>query len=78
MDHPDVATSYENIGLVYKNKGNYSNALKYYVMCCEIRKNSFGKSDDITKTSIENIKNIVKELGKENDLPDWMKNNLNN
>ena len=78
VDHPDVATSYENIGLVYKNKGNYSNALKYYVMCCEIRKNSFGKSDDITKTSIENIKKIVKELGKENDLPDWMKNNLNN
>jgi tetratricopeptide (TPR) repeat protein len=28
-DHPDTASSYNNIGLVYKNMGNYMKAIEY-------------------------------------------------
>ncbi|CAF4264442.1 unnamed protein product, partial [Rotaria sordida] len=37
-NHPDLATSYNNIGLVYDNMGEYSNALSSYERSLEIRK----------------------------------------
>ena len=29
-NHPNVATSYSNIGLIYYNQGDYSKALEYF------------------------------------------------
>ncbi|CAF4406931.1 unnamed protein product, partial [Rotaria sordida] len=29
-NHPDLAASYNNIGLVYDNMGDYSKALEFY------------------------------------------------
>jgi tetratricopeptide (TPR) repeat protein len=29
-DHPDTATSYNNIGYIYNSMGNLSKALEYY------------------------------------------------
>ena len=37
-NHPDLATSYNNIGLVYHNMGEYSKALSYYERSLEIYK----------------------------------------
>ena len=34
---------------------------------------NYGLDNEQTKISITNAKRIAKELGKENDLPDWMK-----
>ena len=33
-DHPDVATTYNNMGLVYKKQGKYDEALAMYEKTC--------------------------------------------
>ena len=38
--HPDLATSYCNIGLVYNRMGEYSKALSYYEKALGIREKS--------------------------------------
>jgi len=72
-EHPFVATSYFNIGLIWKNKGEYEKALEHYVLSSQIRFKKLGASHNLTITSIESAKRQAKELGKENELPDWMK-----
>ncbi len=74
-EHPDVATSYFNIGQVWNKKGEYDKALEYHVLSSQIRFKKLGASHNLTNKSIENAKRVAKELGKENELPDWMKNN---
>ena len=72
-EHTDVAHSYNNIGLIWKNKGEYEKALEHYVLSSQIRFKKLGASNNLTKASIESAKRLAKELGKENELPDWMK-----
>ena len=74
-EHPYVATSYNNIGLAWDSKGEYEKSLEFYVLSSQIRFKKLGASHNLTNKSIENAKRVAKELGKENELPDWMKNN---
>ena len=75
-EHPSVASSYNNIGKCYDALNKKELALDYFIQSAEIRKEhpGVGLKDESTKTSIENIKRIAKKLGKENELPEWMKN----
>ena len=108
QEHPDVAISYFNIGNCnfelkyyaeaidfYKkgfsilNKGGFpfqigkcyevldkkGLALDYFIQSAEIRKDDpeFGLDNERTKDSITNTKRLAKEIGKENELPEWMK-----
>ncbi len=72
-EHSDVATSYNNIGIALKSKGNKNKALEYYILSAQIRFKKLGADHKLTKTTIENAKRIALELGKENELPEWMK-----
>ena len=72
--HPDVVKTYDKIAECYDNLGNGSLALDYFLQSAEIRKSDpkCGLDNEQTKISIKNAKRIAKELGKENDLPDWI------
>jgi tetratricopeptide (TPR) repeat protein len=48
-DHPDTATSYNNIGGVLKKKGDSVEALKMYHKCLSIREKAFGKDHHLTE-----------------------------
>ena len=72
-EHPDVATSYFNIGKMHECKTEYEKAFEHYVLSSQIRFKKLGASHNLTKTSIESAKRLAKELGKENELPEWMK-----
>jgi len=61
-DHPDVATSYNNIGSVYKNQGKYDDALKYYYMSLEILKKKLGDDHPNTKGTLRNIEIIKSKM----------------
>ena len=109
-EHPDVASSYNNIGncnyelklyllaidffkkgfstlkkggfpfrigKCYEALDNKELALDFFIQSAEIRRNDpeVGMEDETTKASIESAKRLAKELGKENELPEWMKNN---
>ena len=58
-NHPGLATSYSNIGLVYDNMGEYSKALSYYEKAQEIWQKSLPPTHPYiaaVKNSIEIVK----------------------
>ena len=75
-EHPDVASSYNNIGKCYDALNNKELALDYFIQSAEIRKSDpeAGINDAVTLDSVQNVLRNAKELGKENELPEWMKN----
>jgi hypothetical protein len=66
---------YDKIAECHDKSGNGSLALDYFIQSAEIRKADpkCGLDNEQTKILIANAKRIAKELGKENDLPEWMK-----
>jgi tetratricopeptide (TPR) repeat protein len=42
-EHPDIAESYNSIGLVYDSKGQYDLALENYEKCLEIDLKTLGR-----------------------------------
>ena len=62
-DHPDTATSYNNIGSVYYRKGDYDRALEYYMKDLEICGKILGKDHPDTAMSYNNIGNVYSDKG---------------
>jgi tetratricopeptide (TPR) repeat protein len=64
------------IGLCYEELAENENALQYYIQSAEIRKEDpdLGLVADSTQEAIAAAKRLAKELGKEDELPKWMKN----
>ena len=62
-DSTDTATSYNNIGLVYKRQGDYDKALEYYFKALAIREKVLGKEHPDTATSYNNIAGVYYSTG---------------
>jgi tetratricopeptide (TPR) repeat protein len=60
-DKQGIASSYNNIGIIYLNQGNYSKALEYYFNSLKIRE-ELGDKQGIA-TSYNNIGNIYADQG---------------
>jgi tetratricopeptide (TPR) repeat protein len=58
--HPDLATSYNNIGLVYYNKGEYSEALSYLERAFDILQRSLSPN----QASIKNVRAGIEIINK--------------
>ena len=65
-EHPSIATSYNEIGLVYQAIGKYKTALDYYNKAYQIRKNKLGKEHPYTKAVLKNIKDTKQALDSSN------------
>jgi tetratricopeptide (TPR) repeat protein len=63
-DHPDVATSYNNIGAVYKDQGKKDKALKYCNKALDIELKILGKDHLDVAISYSNIGLIYEKQGK--------------
>ena len=59
-NHPLLATSYNNIGLVYKNMGEYSKALSYLQKAYDI----FVQVLPSTHPHIGTVKNSIEQVKK--------------
>ncbi len=57
----------------YESLNNTGKAFEYYLLAADIRKERIGIDDEATQESIANTKRLAKELNKENELPDWIK-----
>ena len=55
IKHPDTATSYNNIGSIYYNQGDYAKALEYYQKALEIFEKVLGTDHPNTILVRENI-----------------------
>ncbi|MBO5839003.1 MAG: tetratricopeptide repeat protein [Bacteroidales bacterium] len=58
-----TATSYNNIGIVYANLGEYGKALEYYFKALEITKDVLGEKHTDTANSYNNIGVVYANLG---------------
>src|SRR5687768_2676146 len=62
-DHPHVAGSYHNIGLVPDNQGKYEEAMEYYLKSLTIREKVFGKDHPDVADSYNNIGSVLDNQG---------------
>ncbi len=63
-DHPDTATSYNDIGAVYHNQGSYTQALKYYNKALEIYEKVLGDDHSYIASTYNNIGAVYDDQGK--------------
>ena len=61
--HPDVAFSYNNIGLVYHSQGDYARALEYLQQSLVIYQQVFGNSHPDVAMPYDNIGNVYYSQG---------------
>jgi len=62
-NHPDLAKSYNNIGLVYNSKGEYDKALEFYQKSLEINLISLPPNHPDLATSYNNIGLVYNSKG---------------
>jgi tetratricopeptide (TPR) repeat protein len=62
-EHPDTATSYNNIGVTYKSMGDYPKALEFYLKDLVICERVLGTNHPHTATSCNNIGNTYDSMG---------------
>ena len=70
-EHPDTATSYNNIGYVYSDKGDYDNALEYLFMAKDIREQKLGPEHPLSRNTYGNIGNVYMKMGNEEEAQKW-------
>ena len=63
QEHPSTATSYNNIGGVYDNLGDYDKALEYYSKALAICEKVLGPEHPSTATAYDNIGGIYYSQG---------------
>jgi len=63
VDHPILATSYNNIGSLYQDIGEYPNALEYFHKSLEIIKKSLPADHPDLATSYNNIGSVYQHMG---------------
>ena len=65
QDWPDLAKSYNNIGVVYEKKGDLENALLQYQKALEVFLAVFGQEHPLVAASCQNIAAVYQKQGKE-------------
>lgn len=71
VEDTDTAESYNNIGYIYDELGNYSVALEWYLKAMQIAEKVLGTEHPYTATSYNNIGYAYKEQGKYADALEW-------
>ena len=61
-NHIDVATSYNNLGLVYEALGELEQAKDYHKKAIEIRKNALGPNHITVAASYDNLGSVYKAM----------------
>ena len=63
-DHPDMATSYNNLALVYKDQGKYKQAEELYKKAMQISERILGEEHPTTAASYNNLAGVYEDQGK--------------
>jgi len=61
------------IGVCYEKMAEPSKAFYYFIKATELLKSEYGIEDENTIEALNKVKEIAKELNKENELPNWIK-----
>jgi tetratricopeptide (TPR) repeat protein len=63
-DHSDVATSLNNLALLYQDQGKYDEALPLYQRALDIKERTLGPDHPSVATSLNNLALLYKDQGK--------------
>jgi len=63
-EHPDVASSYNSIGLAHKAQGDYAKAVEFHEKSLAIRLKVLGAEHADTKSTQTRLNNSKKALGR--------------
>ena len=63
-DHPDVATTLNNLALVYKTQGRYTDAEPLYKRALTMLENKLGAENPSVATSLSNLALLSQSQGK--------------
>ncbi|KAL9958275.1 hypothetical protein ACROYT_G035271 [Oculina patagonica] len=66
-DHADVATSYNDLGAVYTDIGEYNQAKEFHAKALAIRKKIFGEEHAHVATSYSNLGEVHRNIGEYNE-----------
>ncbi len=72
-DHPETASTYNNMASVYEKQGKYENALEYYSKARAVRENALGSDHPDTASTYNNMGSLYYAMG---DYSDAMKSLL--
>jgi tetratricopeptide (TPR) repeat protein len=61
-NHPDIATSHNNLGLAYYSKKQYKKSLGYLKQALRIRKTKLGNNHPHTKITLSWIEGVKKAM----------------
>ncbi|NLL53751.1 MAG: tetratricopeptide repeat protein, partial [Clostridiales bacterium] len=75
-EHPDTATSYNNIARIYDSQGKYEEALVWYQKALAIYEKTLGLDHPNTATTYNNIAVIYSDQGKHEEALKWHKKAL--
>jgi tetratricopeptide (TPR) repeat protein len=70
-EHPDVATSLNNLALLYDVQGKYTEAEPLYRRSLTILENVLVPSHPIVATVCENLADCLRKLGKANEAEEF-------
>ena len=71
-EHPDTATSYNNLAGVYASEGEYKRALIFYRKSYNILLLKFGQNHPYTQIVYENMQQVYIEWNPEGDFKQWI------
>ncbi|MDZ8222391.1 tetratricopeptide repeat protein [Nostoc sp. ChiVER01] len=64
LEHPDIATSLNNLAAIYKSTGRYSEAEPLYQQALELTKRLLGDNHPIVATSLNNLAELYRYTGR--------------
>ena len=70
-EHPDTATTYNNIAGVYARQGDYSKALEWYQKALAINEQGLGKDHPDTASTYNNIASVYDRQGDYPQALEW-------
>ena len=62
--HPNVASSLNNLAILYKNQGRYELAETLYLQALQMRKQLLGESHPDVASGLNNLANLYKKQGR--------------
>nr|WP_322680997.1 tetratricopeptide repeat protein [Nostoc sp. DedQUE03]MDZ7976446.1 tetratricopeptide repeat protein [Nostoc sp. DedQUE03] len=63
-EHPSVATSYNNLAVLYESLGRYTEAEPLYVKALQLRQRLLGEKHPDVAQSCNNLAGFYKSLGR--------------
>ncbi len=75
-EHPDTATSYNNLAGVYESQGKYKGAISYYIKAYNVFLHKLGVNHPNTQIVYDNMKIAYSEWNPKGNFDQWLEEQM--